>query len=134
MGGTSGLVAPFGDWRAQFRVVDGSAANGSAAPQKGSILDAAPLAQQVSRLFRRHHAQFFRYRKDRQTLNRPGGFAIYTDQRLAHQRDPIELTVKVGLKNVRRGQMRGRAIVPKGDVALVPLETHRVFRARDMLP
>src|SRR3954465_3630783 len=56
------------------------------------------------------------------------------DQRLADQRDAVELAVEVGSKDVGRREMRGRAIVPERDVAFVPLEAHRVFRAGDMLP
>ena len=60
--------------------------------------------------------------------------AVDTHERLSDQRDPVQLAIEIGLEDVGRRQVRGRAVVPERDVAGIPLETDRVFRPRHVLP
>src|SRR5215469_766382 len=53
---------------------------------------------------------------------------------LPNQCHPVELAVEIGFENVGGREVHRRAIVPKRDVALVPLEAHGVFGTRDVLP
>src|SRR2546423_9493797 len=78
----------------------------------------------------RHHPQLFGRRQDGQPFDRFGGAAIDTDERLSHQRNPIELAIEIGLEDIGRREVRRRAVVPKSDVSRVPLEADRVFGPR----
>src|SRR4051812_43626223 len=85
-------------------------------------------------LCRGHHPQLFRRRQDRHPLDGRRRPAVDTDERLSDQRDPVQLAIEIGLEDVGRRQVRGRAVVPERDVAGIPLETDRVFRPRYVLP